>query len=86
MQVKFYKVLSVHVLLYSSETRIMRRKDESSRESIKIKYFLSDKWCVKYEQSPNREIREELQINSLYEEMNTYKQNRVQYLDRMGTM
>jgi hypothetical protein len=56
MQQKFYKVLTV--LLYGSETWIMRKSDESRIELAEITFVWSMKGCIRQERRLNVDIRQ----------------------------
>jgi hypothetical protein len=49
----------------------VKRKDESRIELSEMRFNLSMKGCTGEEQKPKLEIREELEINSLREKINT---------------
>lgn len=83
-KLKFYKIMAVPVLMFGSESWILQERDRSKIQSAEMKFLRRVKGCTKMDQIRNEDIREELNIYSIHEKLEEYKDNWRTHLHRMN--
>lgn len=83
-QLKFYKVLAVPVILYGSESWILRRKDESKITAAEMRFLRSVEGVSRSDRIPNDEIRQRLEISAILDKINKNKENWKNHVNRMS--
>jgi hypothetical protein len=75
--------MAIPSLLYRSEGWILRRKDESSIQSVEMKFLRSVKGCTRLDHSRNEQIRDELEVKPVLAQIRQYKEIWEGHLQRM---
>jgi hypothetical protein len=80
---KFYKIMAVPVLLYGSETWTQRKRDWNRIQAAEMKCLRTVKGCTRLDQVRNEDIRKELGIFPLSENIIEYRNKWKAHLQRM---
>jgi hypothetical protein len=80
---KFYKIMAVPVLLYSSKTWTTRKRDWNRIQVAEMKYLRTVKGCTRLDQVRNEDIRNELGIFPLSKKIIEYRNKWKAHLQRM---
>ena len=80
---KFYKTSAVHVLLYGSESWILRKQDLNKITAAEMKFLRSVKGCTREDRITNTQIRADLEIFAIEQKIENYKQNWKDHISRM---
>jgi hypothetical protein len=84
IQMKFYEVMALRVLLYGSETWTIKTKDMSKIQATEMRYLRSVKGCTKLDHTKNEDIRKELNTDSMQYKIENYRKKWIEHLDRMS--
>ena len=76
--------MAVPVLTYSSESWIVKESDRSKIQTAEMRFLRKVKGCTRRDQIRNDVIREELNIYSVNEKVEEYKENWKAHLKRMN--
>lgn len=83
-KIKFYKVMATPVILYGSELWTKTRKQESRIQATEMRFLRQVKGCTRQDHIRNTDIRTELNIYSICDRINDYKQKWKEHLERMS--
>ena len=81
---KFYKVMSLPVLLYGSETWVLNKRDRMKIQSAEMKFLRNVAGYKRTDRKRNVEIRQELQVKELNFEITEYRNKWLSHLNRMS--
>jgi hypothetical protein len=82
-QLKFYKVVARPVLLYGSETWVTTKRDMTHLKVAEMCFLSSVKGYTRLDKIRSEIIRKEPEIPGIQDARTKYKQNWINYLDRM---
>ena len=83
IQMKFYKVVARPMLLYGSETWVTTKKDMTGLKVAEMCFRSSVKGYTRLDKIRSEIIRKEPEIPGIQDARTKYKQNWINYLDRM---
>ena len=81
---KFYKVMSVPIIMYGSETWVMNKKEKQKVQSAEMRFLRKVANYSLEDRKRNTEIRQELNIKELNSEIEHYRHKWTDHLDRMS--
>lgn len=81
--IKFYKTMAVPAALYSSETWTMTSRDKSRLQAAEMRFLRSVLGVTKRDRIRNEDIRNQLQIFNLNEEIDHHRKKWLDHVDRM---
>ncbi|XP_039281346.1 uncharacterized protein LOC120350716 [Nilaparvata lugens] len=84
-KLKFYKTMAIPVLMYESESWVVGRKEISRIQAAEMRFLRSVKGCTRLDLLRNEDIREELKVEPLNEEIKKYRNRWKAHIDRMPT-
>lgn len=82
-QLKFYKTMAIPTLLYGSECWVLKQREMSRIQASEMKFLRAVKGCTKADHERNQDIRKELRVVSVLDQIQNYKRNWTQHLYRM---
>ena len=84
-KLKFYKVMAVPVLMYGSESWILKEADKNKIQAAEMRFLRKVKGCSRRDHIRNETIREELEIFNINERINDYKEKWKNHINRMDS-
>lgn len=82
-RMKFYKTMAVPALLYGSEVWVSSNSTKRKIQSTEMRFLRKTKGCTRMDKIRNEEIRTELQIFSINDKIDNYRNNWLQHINRM---
>ena len=82
-QLRYYSVMALPVICYGSETWTVKEKDKSRIQAAEMRFLRSVKGCTREDHIRNVEIRKELQVIPLLEQIENYREKWTNHLSRM---
>ncbi|KAK7861914.1 hypothetical protein R5R35_009378 [Gryllus longicercus] len=82
-KIKFYKTMAAPVLLYGSESWIMKKRDQSKLQAAEMRFLRKVKGCIKQDQIRNEDIRKELDIYNINERILENRKEWRRHIERM---
>jgi hypothetical protein len=82
-RLKFYKTVTVPVLMYGSEISVPTKKVQTRIQSTEMNFLRKTKGCEKQDQKTNELIRTELNIYPVNDTIEQYRNNWLQHINRM---
>jgi hypothetical protein len=83
-QVKLYKIMAVPTLLYGSEAWTTRRADFQKIQTSEMKFLRAVGGCNLLDKKRSEEIRKELLVKELNEQIQQYRIQWTQHVSRMS--
>lgn len=80
---KFYKTVAVPALFYGCETWTLREKDWNRIQASEMKFLRAIKGCNRSDRIRNEDIRQELGVTALREQLMEYRTNWKDHIRRM---
>jgi hypothetical protein len=82
-RIKLYNTLALPVLLYGSETWIIKARDASRITAEEMKYMRRTAEYIWTDYKTNLQIAKELKITPILDKLLEYKRNWIQHVNRM---
>lgn len=83
-KMKFYKIMATPVLMFGSESWVVRERDKGKIQTAEMRFLRGVKGCTKRDHLRNEDIRGELGIYNINEKIEEYRENWRSHLNRMG--